>query len=126
MQASDDSTSNDHLQRRQIDHSPESPIIAPTSLANEALRLEIEMNMTGGRVARMSLTLRARLSRGARLASPEHRVHKYQRVVQHQEHSSSSSSTLGSPQGALHGVVRALSSVRCVAHPRLFVSLSSC
>jgi hypothetical protein len=80
MQACNVPTSNDHLQGRQIDHNPECPIIAPTSLANEALRLEIEMNITGGRVARMSLTLRARMSRSA---GPEHGVHKSPRVVQH-------------------------------------------
>jgi len=123
MQASIVSMSNAHLQGRQIDRSPESPIIAPTSLANEALRLEIEMNMTGEHVARVSLTLRARVSQGAGLAGPERGVHKFPRVVQHQEQDSSS--TLDSPQGARHGVVWALLSVRCVAHPRLFVSLSS-
>ena len=46
------------------------------------------------------------------MASPGDRVHKSPRVVQHQEHS-----TLGSPQGAPHGVVQALCCVRCVAHP---------
>lgn len=80
--------SNDHRQEQQIDQSPESVIIAPTSLVNEALRSEIEMNMTGEHAIRLSQTLRARVSRGAGLADPENSVHKVTMCcsVQHQEY----------------------------------------
>lgn len=81
----------------------ESPIIADVSLVNEALRLEIEMNMTGEHVARMSSTFRAPMLPRRLLEGPEQRVHKSPRVVQQQEHH-----TPGSPQSARRDIALAL------------------